>query len=1215
MRRCLMGVLALLQWSTTAYADAIDDCNGTVKGAARRIEACTLLINEGKLSSHNMSRAFNNRANAFSDKEEYDAAISDYTRSIEFDSGYANNYSGRAFAHDKKGDYDATIADYTKIMEIEPKSAWPYDERGDEYKKKGDYDAAIADYTRALEIDPRIRIESSRADAYLKKGDIDKAIADYTIAIQRDARDWIAYNGRAYTYLKAGNAAQGLADAEQALELQPNDPDELATRGAIFEALGRREDAMADFQRALAKDENNKESKAGLARLGALPQPLDEIEALHEHLVKLDNDKKTEEAIAVAKEYARAIEIREGTDTIDYAFAIGILVDLYVAEARFDEAEPLARQALEIRERLPVSDQMDVSRSLTAVAGVLLGQSKLADAEGFLRQALEIRQRVLRPDHPRVAQSLNNVAVVLFREGQYAQSETFLRLAISILEKDQNALGAPGDLLLTALSSLAGILEAQQRQGEAEAIYRRGLTVAQTIVKRKVKESAEGAPSPSRESSMLGKGTLFLQCGQNWSIVLAHVRRITDKESMGDDRERDASYDPYNDNPLVKTRVRAAYRMGPGQAEFEEEGFAMAQRLLLNQAARAVSQLGARFGSGTGALAGLIREQQDRLGRRKSIDKLLKDNYSGGQVSRIEESEESLRTSLANEEDKALDAIEARLKTEFPDYAALARPEPLNIADVQGQLGANEALVLFLDMDKWASVTGEETFIWAITKTESRWVRSELGTESLTEKVATLRCGLDAANWIDANQWSAVTDDGKRRKEAQIARRERCEQLTDTKIADAASPPFDLVKSHELYQALFGEIADLVKDKQLLIVPSGPLTSLPFQVLVTDTPEFAIPRNAADYATAQWLIRQSSLTVLPSVSSLKALRRDAKPSQATIPFIGFGNPLLLGPKENDNRAFAKQTCPESPATAEPVRIATVGTTDSRASFFRGGLGDVAILRRQAPLPETADELCTIANEVGAPKADIHLGASATETVVKSLNADGTLNKARVVHFATHGLIADETEQVANSVAEPALLLTPPATPTEQDDGLLTASEVAQLKLDADWVVLSACNTAAGSGAGNAEALSGLARAFFYAGARALLVSHWYVDSRTAVLLTTRAFAELEQDPNIGRGEALRRAMLAAMYDTGRPKSWIPAAHPALWAPFVVVGEGGAAARARTFNAAAPASVAAPIAATDASTDAAKVEQKQPKSKKTVARRRKPSGDWDWLGGF
>ena len=127
----------------------------------------------------------------------------------------------------------------------------------------------------------------------------------------------------------------------------------------------------------------------------------------------------------------------------------------------------------------------------------------------------------------------------------------------------------------------------------------------------------------------------------------------------------------------------------------------------------------------------------------------------------------------------------------------------------------------------------------------------------------------------------------------------------------------------------------------------------------------------------------------------------------------------------------------------------------------------------------------------------------------------------------------------------------------EDNGLLTASEVTELKLNADWVVLSACNTAAGGESGNAEALSGLARAFFYAGAHTLLVTHWYVDSQAAVKITTGAFAEMKRDPAIGRAEALRRSMLATMTDTGRPKHWTPAAHPAVWAPFVLVGEGGA----------------------------------------------------------
>jgi len=169
----------------------------------------------------------------------------------------------------------------------------------------------------------------------------------------------------------------------------------------------------------------------------------------------------------------------------------------------------------------------------------------------------------------------------------------------------------------------------------------------------------------------------------------------------------------------------------------------------------------------------------------------------------------------------------------------------------------------------------------------------------------------------------------------------------------------------------------------------------------------------------------------------------------------------------------------------------------------------------------------------------------TEREVKRLSARGELADYRVVHFATHGAMAGDL----SGAAEPGLLLTPPAQPSAEDDGYLSASEIAGLKLDADWVILSACNTAAGDADG-AQALSGLARAFFYAQARALLVSHWAVNSDATVKLITRALREMSQDAQVGRSEALRRAMLAPV-DDGRPQE----AHPAFWAPFVVVGEG------------------------------------------------------------
>src|SRR5262249_10347369 len=140
----------------------------------------------------------------------------------------------------------------------------------------------------------------------------------------------------------------------------------------------------------------------------------------------------------------------------------------------------------------------------------------------------------------------------------------------------------------------------------------------------------------------------------------------------------------------------------------------------------------------------------------------------------------------------------------------------------------------------------------------------------------------------------------------------------------------------------------------------------------------------------------------------------------------------------------------------------------------------------------------------------------------------------------------------SGTSEPGLILTPPTEQSEIDDGYLSASEITALKLDADLVILSACNTAAG-GVQGAQALSGLARAFIYAGARALVVSHWSVDSAAHVKLITSAVDTTTRDRTLGLAEALRRSMLA-LIDTGEAHQ----AHPSYWAPFVVVGEGAAA---------------------------------------------------------
>ena len=538
--------------------------------------------------------------------------------------------------------------------------------------------------------------------------------------------------------------------------------------------------------------------------------------------------------------------------------------------------------------------------------------------------------------------------------------------------------------------------------------------------------------------------------------------------------------------------------------------------------------MAARGSKGNAALAAVVRERQDLVAEWEKRDAERTAAVSQPPNKRNKETEAANAVRLTAI-DERIATIDRGLAVQFPDYAALARPRPLAIEEVQADLRSDEALVLFLDADESGQPAADGTFIWVVTKSDSRWARTELDTSLLAREVDALRCGLISTAWNDTGSTKCAMF-------LRIAR--------DQAPKGNQPLPFNHVRAHKLYTALFGEVQNLIKGKHLLIVPSGPLTQLPFQVLVTKPPV------ANDHRAAAWLSRDHAITILPAVSSLKALRRVGKPSAAPRPMVGFGNPLLDGPSpgyaESAKLARAKQRCPEAQtrqklAIKSPARAAAIYVPTC------GGLVDLAELRVQAPLPETADELCAVAHDVKAKSGDIHLAERATERVLKGLSTSGELAKYRMVHFATHGVLAGELD----GTMEPGLILTPPDKATEDDDGYLSASEIAALRLDADWVILSACNTAAG-GATDVEALSGLARAFFYAQARALLVSHWAVDSDATVKLITSAVGEIARDPKVGRAEALRRAMLALL-----DKGEMHEAHPAYWAPFVVVGEGSA----------------------------------------------------------
>lgn len=520
-----------------------------------------------------------------------------------------------------------------------------------------------------------------------------------------------------------------------------------------------------------------------------------------------------------------------------------------------------------------------------------------------------------------------------------------------------------------------------------------------------------------------------------------------------------------------------------------ETAFEAAQWAQLSSAGNALQQLGLRAAAGSPELAGLVRKRQDLIALVEASERQLSEaaEAEGGENKMVRLRGEI--DSLRSE----IGEIDAKLLAGFPRYSDLASPAPLSIADVQALLEEDESLLLAL-------AGHDHIFVWAISKTDSMWHQTSYGAGLLAEDIAKLRSQLDP-NAATRGAVSLVQGDKGPRV-----------------------PAFDRTLAQMLHFELILPVERVLKPtKHVFFVGDGPLAALPLSVLVvTDSETPGEDTDPAALRNTDWLMRHYAFTTLPSVNSLNVIRKypPVRGDAARVRFAGFGAPVLGGQK------------------AEIV-VASAG----EQSFFRGSLADVEAVRDLPPLPQTGPELKKLAAVLGTGEDALYLGPRASETTVKQTD----LSSVDVLAFATHGLLSGDLE----GLAEPALVLTPPETATTTDDGLLTASEVADLKLSADWVILSACNTAGGDGKPDAEGLSGLARAFLYAGARAILVSHWPVRDDAAARLTTDTLAALSKG-KIRRSEALRQAMLAVMSDERDPTL----AHPSAWAPFVIVGEGG-----------------------------------------------------------
>ncbi|MBL8379462.1 MAG: CHAT domain-containing protein [Burkholderiales bacterium] len=772
----------------------------------------------------------------------------------------------------------------------------------------------------------------------------------------------------------------------------------------------------------------------------------------------------------------------------------------------------------------------------TRLAQNLANQGRIAEAELMLREQADRVLKHYGRESPQTAAVLTRLADLYAKQGRFGDSEWLSREAVRSLESsgadDSGNFLADSRSVYAATLFVRGAYADAVRQGARIADSASGAlsigpayVIALTRLNRGAEAVSAGDALLKRREGALGAG--HVQTAEARGAYAAALRASGRKQEaleafrtavqvMVDARGRTqdslgSSFSKVLQAAIIEEYIGLLVELqeaeGAGRIDpafLIAEGFAAADLARTGTVQQALAQSAARA-TADPAFVEAVRKEQD-LGRELTrLYQFLSQQLSAPADQQLPKLVADMRARIQTVAAEQA-ALAADIAKRFPSYANLIAPRPASIEQARAALRDGEALI--------SIYSGERAqFVWVLPKTGDPVMRA----------VAMDRASLDAEV-------------------------ERVRRTVDPYVRGLTEVPnFAADAAYGLYEKLLKPVeAAFAGARHLIVVANGSLASLPMAMLPTAAPKPEGPEAvwfAGNRETA-FLLRKHAITQVPTVNALTTLRALPARSDRQVSFFGVGDPWF-------SREQAAQAGQSGPGPAPAAVLAARGGQVALRTPGRLDQVNSARLAQLARLPDTAEEIREIATLLGpAANPEVLLGAQANESEVKRRD----LRNKRIVMFATHGLMPGELD----GLNQPALALSAPEVAGVEGDGLLTAEEILGLRLDADWVVLSACNTAGGAAEG-AEALSGLGRAFFYAGTRSLLVSNWPVETVSARLITTGVFSAQKADPTLSRAEALRRTLLA-LIDKGEAKlpDGRPAyayAHPLFWAPFMLVGDG------------------------------------------------------------
>ncbi len=779
---------------------------------------------------------------------------------------------------------------------------------------------------------------------------------------------------------------------------------------------------------------------------------------------------------------------------------------------RLTEAEIEARQAVKEALGFGGIESSLTGSAVKCLAEVMLAQGRMNDAEQLARSSIRILESSGLPsDSTKMGSARMFLGAVLSRKGDFPEAVKQFDLAREGMEENAylyaTMIAKNSTMMLTLLK--AG------RSDEAMKIISHAYDLNRKNFGDKHPETILALGLRGMANTMAGNNR---RAFEDLSSALPVLMGQGGKQDVPDQLQ----------SAILETYIDFLGRINGTPLEKElglrasEEAFRIVSYLGSQTVQTALGESSARAAASYDPeLSDLVRREQDMHKQLQALQENLSDALVAPPDQQNPKALMNQKTTIENlaaARKTILDEINKR----FPKYANFTSAQPVTIDKVREHLHQYEAWISVFTAD-------EKTYIWAVPqKGENLFSVTPLGRKDLTQMVTHLRKALDP----------------------------KPNTLGDI-------PSFDLIQAYDLYSRLLKPVEPAWKDaKDLLITVNGTLGNLPLPLLPTAPVHLTDERGElfANYRQVPWLIRKASVTMLPSVNALLTLRSLPEGDSKRKAFAGFGDPIFnleqLAVDENrpSNMLTNKGTTSEEiqlASRAVKVQVRGVRITE------KGNLDDDKITSAQLDslerLPDTAEEIKSIAHALKADaKNDVFLGKDFSHQRLQTMN----LSDRRVIAFATHALVPGDLD----GLDQPALALSSPTITGGKGDGLLTTDEIPKMKLNADWVVLSACNTGASEGKG-VEAVSGLGKAFFYAGTRALLISMWSVETTSAHKLVTGIFQSQEENKGLSRAHALQKSILNlidkdTLNDEATGKIVASYAHPLFWAPFVIIGDPG-----------------------------------------------------------